>query len=63
MTERIRVGSKRYMALRVGLFFLAAGIWFAGVMTENQWITGVALAIGIAGLLIGIIARSREDSA
>jgi hypothetical protein len=63
MTTRHRVGSKRFMAVRVGLFFLAAGIWFAGVMTENDWITGIALAIGMAGLVLGFIARSRDAKA
>lgn len=53
----------RFLAIRVGLFFLGAGIWVAGVMGENAVWTGTAVVVILAGVVLGVIARrnARED--
>jgi di/tricarboxylate transporter len=47
----------RYTALRVGLFFLAAGIWLAGIMVEDDRITIVAIGVVIVAILVGAFGR------
>ena len=58
--RRDRAGATRWVATRVGLFFLAAGIWVAGAMVGNEWITGAAIAIAAVALLLGLIGRRYE---
>lgn len=52
----------RFLTVRVGLFFLGAGIWLAGVMGENRAWTGAAVAVILAALILGIVARKREEA-
>ena len=55
--RRDRAGATRWIAARVGLFFLAAGIWVAGAMVGNEWVTGAAIAVAAVALLLGLIGR------
>jgi hypothetical protein len=55
--RRDRPTSTRFLALRVGLIFLAAGVWFGGVLVDERWLTGAAIVILLPALLLGILAR------
>lgn len=59
-------GPGRYTAFRVGLFFLAAGIWLAGVRVADERVTSVAIAVAAVAILIGAVGRMqarREEAA
>lgn len=58
--RRDRRGSARWMPVRVGLFFLAAGIWVAGASVGNDWVTGAAIVVAIVALLLGVVVRRNE---
>jgi hypothetical protein len=45
------------LALRVGLFFLAAGVWLAGVIIDDGRFTGAAITLLLLGLLLGLLPR------
>jgi hypothetical protein len=55
--RRDRRGSGRFLVLRVGLFFLAAGVWLAGVRTGRSWVTGAAIVILLPAVLLGFLGR------
>lgn len=54
-------GSTRFLAARVGLLFLAAGVWIAGVVTGRFLVTGTAIAILLLALVLGLSARGKKD--
>jgi hypothetical protein len=45
---------------RVGLLFLGAGMWFAGVLYGIEWMTLVAIGIVGIGIVLGMAARRRN---
>jgi hypothetical protein len=53
-------GPDRFSWVRVGLFFLAAGTWVAGVVTERAVVTAVAIAILLVAILLRVAARARR---
>ncbi len=55
--RRDRPASTRFLTLRVGLIFLAAGVWFGGALTGQRWLTGAAIVILLPALLLGVLAR------
>jgi hypothetical protein len=62
--RRDRSPIRRWMALRVGLLFLAAGIWLAGVVIDDDRITAVAIVVAGIGIMMGAYVRRRQvDSA
>lgn len=42
---------------RVGLFFLGAGVWIAGALSERPAVTGAAIVIVAVALLLGLLGR------
>jgi hypothetical protein len=52
-------GPDRFSWVRVGLFFLAAGTWLAGVLTERAAVTAAAIVILLIAILLRIAARAR----
>jgi uncharacterized membrane protein YidH (DUF202 family) len=60
--RRDRSPVRRLVAVRVGLFFLGAGIWLAGVMTENDRVTAVAIVVVGIAILMGAYLRRRRMS-
>lgn len=56
-------GSERYLLTRITLGFLGAGIWVAGVVTANRTVTGAAIVIVFAAVLLGWLARYQENRA
>lgn len=57
MFHRRRGGYNRYTPWRVGLIFLAAGVWLAGVLTGRGLLTGAAIGLLLVGLLLGLLGR------
>lgn len=47
----------RYARIRIGLIFLAAGVWLGGLITGRESITGLAILILVAALVLQVIAR------
>jgi hypothetical protein len=45
------------LAWRVGLFFLAAGIWVAGVIAGDDRIIGAAIVILVVAILLRLFAN------
>lgn len=46
--------SSRWLTARVSLFFLAAIVWLAGVIKDDQMVRWVAMGIAFIALLVGI---------
>ncbi|CAN5770062.1 hypothetical protein BH23GEM6_BH23GEM6_06590 [soil metagenome] len=53
--------SSRFTIWKVGLLFLGAGVWIAGVIVENYQITAAAIIVVAIGLLLGLVERRRDD--
>lgn len=60
--RRDRSAPTTHLALRVGLFFFAAGLWLAGVWIESQIVTAVAMVIAVATMLFGLYLRRQVIS-
>lgn len=60
--RRDGTSTTRYLTVRIGLFFLGAGIWVAGVLGENRAWTGAAMGVILAALILGTIARKRDGA-
>lgn len=58
---RERRGFNRFTWWRVGIIFLAAGIWFGGVMAEEPLITGAAGVLLLVAVLLGFLGRRPSD--
>ncbi len=52
-----------FLFWKVAIFFLAAGVWVAGVITGRPWITGAAIVLLLAGLALRYAGREREEDA
>lgn len=50
-------GPDRFLAVRIALIFLAAGVWVGGVVTGRDAITGVAIGILLVALVLQIVGR------
>jgi hypothetical protein len=50
-------GDPRVLTWRVALFFLAAGIWVAGVVSDDARLTGSAILVLFAAILLRLIER------
>lgn len=59
--RRDRRGFHRFTWWRVGLFFLAAGIWIGGVVAANEIATGVAIVVLFVAVVLGLVGRDREE--
>lgn len=57
--RRSRTASSRYLSVRVGLFFLAAGVWLAGVAISDQRVTFAAIVLLLVAFLLGFVGRER----
>jgi len=55
--RRDRTGPDRYVNWKVGLFFLAAGVWLGGVIAENSFATGASILIAAVTMLLGVLGR------
>jgi membrane protein implicated in regulation of membrane protease activity len=59
-----RSGGSRYLDARHGLFWLGALVWLTGLILQLQFLTGVAIAILLIAMVLGLIARrvaERDD--
>lgn len=55
--RRDRRGPHRFVMWQVGLFFLAAGVWVAGLVSGRSGITGLAIGILLVALVLGMVGR------
>lgn len=55
--RRDRRSSGRFLRLRLTLFFLAAGIWLAGVRIEREWVTAAGILVLFVAVLLGLVQR------
>ena len=61
---RHRPSAQRFIAVRVGLFFFAAGLWLAGVRVGDSRVTAAAIGVAAVAILLGLVTRrleSRDD--
>lgn len=54
--------SPRFLAWRIGLFCLAAGIWIAGLVSGRDEITAVATGLLLVSVVLGLVARRRPPA-
>ncbi len=52
--------SSQWLAVRVGLFFVAAIVWLVGVSMNEQVVRWLAMGIAIVALAVGIVLRITE---
>jgi hypothetical protein len=50
----------RLTVWKVGILFLGAGIWVAGVMAENFQMTAAAIIVVAIGLILSLVERGVE---
>lgn len=50
-------GDGRFLKIRLALLWLGALVWLTGVVLERSILTGAAMGILFAALLLGLIAR------
>ena len=53
----------RWLAWKVSLFFLAAGVWMLGAVTESGALTGAAIIILGVAIILRLFDRWTEDNA
>lgn len=51
-----------FTVLRVALFFLAAGLWLAGVRIGSDLITAIAIGVAAAAILFSVLLRRLEEA-
>ncbi len=51
-------GSGRWTVWKVGILFLGAGTWVAGVIAENFQVTAAAIIVIAIGLVLSLVERS-----
>jgi hypothetical protein len=55
--RRRRTTPDRLLHVKVGLFFLAAGVWLTGVVAGLRWLTGVAILLLAAALVLRLLSN------
>jgi hypothetical protein len=51
----------RYLEWKVRLFVVAAVFGLAGIYTESRWLTGVAIALLLAGFVLRFLPGDTEE--
>jgi len=51
----------RYLEWKVRLFSVAAVFALAGIYTENRWLTGVAIALLLAGFVLRFLPDDAKE--
>jgi hypothetical protein len=59
--SRRRTGTTRLTVWKVGVLFLGAGIWVAGVMINNFQVTAAAIIVVAIGLLLSLVERRQSS--
>ena len=57
-----RTGGRRFLDARVALFWLGVLVWLTGIVLGIEQLTGVAIAILVIALLLGLVARRMADN-
>lgn len=56
-----RHGSSRLLGVRMALYFLGAGVWIGGALTDRPLATGSAIVILLVAFLLGRFGASTEE--
>jgi len=56
-----RSGGSRYLDARHGLFWLGALVWLTGLLLQLRFLTGVAIAILLVAMILGLVARRAAE--
>lgn len=51
-----------FTVLRVAFFFLAAGLWLAGVRIGSDLVTAIAIGVAAAAILFSVLLRRLEEA-
>lgn len=62
INRKRRKSSDPYLSGKVGLFFLAAGVWLAGVIADLPWLTGAAILLLGLALVLRLLSSDREPT-
>lgn len=61
--NRNRTRGTRFVAVRIGLVFLGAGVWLAGLLAGNEGLTFAAILILLLALVLRVVDRSSATTA
>ena len=61
--SRNRSATSRFLTSRIAIFFLAAGVWLAGVIVEDKRLTGAAIVILFIAFVLGLVGQRQDDAA
>jgi low temperature requirement protein LtrA len=50
-----------FVAVKTAIFFLAAGVWLAGVLLDDLRITGAAIVVLAVGVLLRLFPRADSE--
>ncbi|CAN5537731.1 hypothetical protein BH24GEM3_BH24GEM3_07800 [soil metagenome] len=50
-----------YLLWKVAIFFLAAGVWLAGVISGRAWLSGAAIAILLLALVLRFLPQGGDE--
>ena len=56
-----RRGGARFLEARVALFLTGAVVWLTGIVLQIELLTGAAIVILLAALVLGLIARRMAE--
>ncbi|HEV2132128.1 MAG TPA: hypothetical protein VGR27_13530 [Longimicrobiaceae bacterium] len=63
MKRTRRSSPDRHLVWKVAIFFLAAGIWLAGVISGRAWLSGAAIAVLLLALVLRFLPQGAEEDA
>lgn len=58
-----RSSADPHLAWKVAIFFLAAGLWLAGVIAGRAWLSGAAIAVLLLALVLRFLPQDAEEDA
>jgi fatty acid desaturase len=52
-----------YLLWKVAIFFLAAGVWLAGVISGRAWLSGAAIVVLLLALVLRFLPHDGDEDA
>lgn len=53
----------RYLVWKVAIFFLAAGMWLAGVISGRSWLSGAAIVVLLVAIVLRFLPQGADEDA